>query len=472
MNTSDVTARKVNPRIGLLPTGHFYYWDQFPDLKAMGQKMQAALLSHLESIGEVVCSELVDTMEKSVEAGAFFKTQEIDILIVFPFGYTPGMCVVPAVKDLTVPIRIMNAHEDSSYDYPTADTTIYLHHEGVCCIPEYAGALVNMGMDFKVRTGHFGEQRLWDEIGSDCMGAAAAREFRKLNFGIIGDTYTNMADMQTDESRLMRKTGKLLLHPEVEEIEEAYNRVTNEQVQEMLGQFREMYEVDPTVTDEHMWDSARIAVAYDEIICKYDISAFGYYWWGVKENITILRSQSALAVSRLASLGRPGVTEGDVKTAMAMKIMDLLGAGGMFLEFFSMDFDENFLLMGHDGPSNINMADGSPKLQHLEVHHGKSGHGLGIDFDMKQGPVTMLNLTQFGCPDNFRLIYSVGEVVQGEILSIGNPNCRVRIEKPIHQFMDDWCQQGPSHHLSLGLGDLSQEIEAFAEAIGFECIRI
>ena len=472
MGNQNIAARKVFPKIGLLPTGHFYYWDQFPDLKEMGQRMFQALVKHLEKIGEVVSSELVDTMEKAVVAGEFFKSSDIDLLIVFPFGYTPGMCVIPAVKDLTVPIRIMNAHEDSSYDYTNADTTIYLHHEGVCCIPEYSGALVNIGKKFKVRTGHFGEKRLWDEVYSDCMGAAAAREFRQLNFGLIGDTYTNMADMHIDEHRLMRTTGKLLLHPEVEEIEEAYKQATNDQIKNMVGQFREMYDVDPTVTDEHLWDSAHIAVAYAEIMTKYDISAFGYYWWGQKEEITFLRSQSALAVSRLAALGRPGVTEGDVKTAMAMKIMDLLGAGGMFLEFFAMDFDENFLLMGHDGPSNINVAEGKPKLQHLEVHHGKSGHGLGIDFKMQLGPVTLLNLTQFNSPDNFKLIYSVAEVVVGDVLNIGNPNCRVRVQKPIHQFIDDWCQQGPSHHVSLGIGDLADEIESFAEAMGFECVRI
>ena len=95
-------------------------------------------------------------------------------------------------------------------------------------------------------------------------------------------------------------------------------------------------------------------MAYDEVIRRHDISAFGYYWWGEKELITQLRSQSALAVSRLAALGRPGVTEGDVKTAMAMKIFDLLGAGGMFVEFFAVDHAGDFLLMGHDGPSNVN----------------------------------------------------------------------------------------------------------------------
>ena len=182
--------------------------------------------------------------------------------------------------------------------------------------------------------------------------------------------------------------------------------------------------------------SARAAVAYDAVIRKHDISAFGYYWWGERELMTQLRAQSGLAVSRLAAMGRPGVTEGDVKTAMAMKILDLLGGGGMFVEFFAMDFNENSILMGHDGPANINVASGPPRLMHLDTHHGKSGHGLGIDFDMQQGPVTLLNLSQHDAGDTFKLIYAVGEIVPGTILGIGNPNARVRIERPLHEDLE------------------------------------
>jgi L-arabinose isomerase len=144
----------------------------------------------------------------------------------------------------------------------------------------------------------------------------------------------------------------------------------------------------------------------------------------------------------------------------------------MFVEFFAMDFREDFFLMGHDGPSNVNMARGRPKLTHLDVHHGKSGHGLGIDFAMQEGPVTLLNLTQFDAGDTFKLIYSVGEVIPGPVLNIGNPNCRVRVPRPMHEFMDAWCQQGPSHHIALGTGDRSIELEAFAEAMHFRTARI
>ena len=48
------------------------------------------------------------------------------------------------------------------------------------------------------------------------------------------------------------------------------------------------------------------------------------------------------------------------------------------------------------------------------------------------------------------MLDSVGDVVvPGPILKIGNCNCRVRVRLPSHDFMDAWCQQGPSHHVAL-----------------------
>ena len=420
---------RVKPRIGLLPTGHKIYWDQYPDLKRKGAAMYEKLLARLSGFAEVHSAELVDTYDSAVEAAEHLQGAGVDILLIFPFGYTTGMMIVPAVKALSVPIRILNAHVDSSYDYKTADTEQYLYHEGTCCVPEYSGTLVMLQKAFRVITGHFGEERFWDEVRRDCMGAAAARAFRQTRFALIGNTYTNMTDMPSDEHRVLFTTGQLLCRPEVEEVEEAYKRVTDAQIQDMYRQFRAFYDVDETVTDAHMYESAKIAVAFDELIRQYGIGAFGYYWWGVKPSITNLRAQSALGVSRLTAMGIPGVTEGDIKTAMAMKILDLLGGGGMFIEFFSSDFDEDFIMVGHDGPSNVNVASGKPKLQNLSIHHGKTGEGLGIDFAMREGPCTLLNVTQFGTDKTYKLIYSVGEVISGDILSIGNPNCCVRVQK-------------------------------------------
>jgi len=472
----DLSERMPVPRIGLLPTGHKIYWAQFPELKQLGLSMYEKYLTVLAKLGDVVTynDAPVDTPEKSKAAGDFFKRKGIDILLIFPFGYTTGMVVVPAVQQLDnhIPIRLINSHEDASYDYKSADTTVYLHHEGVCCIPEYAGTLKRLHKEFVVRSGALDDERMWKEIESDCQGAAAARGFRNSRFAIIGDTYTNMTDMPTDEHRILAATGQLIIRPEIEEIHEAAIRVTESQLKRMYDELRNLYRVDDSVTNEHMRESARLCVAYEEIVRKHDINAFGYYWWGKTEEITQLRSDSALAVSRLASLGCPGVTEGDLKTAMAMRMLDLMGAGGFFLEFFSMDFEDDFIMMGHDGPSNINMAKGQPRLQHLEVHHGKTGRGLGIDFEMYEGPVTLVNLTQFYEGDLFKIIYSVGEIIDGDLLNIGNPNCRVRVAKNIPEFVNDWCQQGPCHHIAMGYGDLSLQLETFGESMSFPRARV
>jgi L-arabinose isomerase len=460
-------------RVGLLSVGHHYYWDQYPRLKAMGERMGRKLHDLIGHHADIISSELVDTPEKSRQTGRIFAAEDVDIVLVFPFGYTPSANVLPAVRDLTVPIRLLNAHEDRTYDYASADTTDYLHHEGVCSIPEFSGALVSIGKHFRVRTGAFEDARFLTELQSDFNGVAAARFFRGMNVGLAGQTYPGMTDMPIDEHRLIRATGRMLVRPEVEEFRKAYDRVTPAQLDDMYEQLRDLYEVGDTVTNEQMRFSAQVAVVYDEIIARrHDISAFGYYWWGEDELVTQLRAESSLAVSRLATMGRPGVTEGDVKSAMAMKILDLLGGGGMFVEFFAIDFKDDFLVLGHDGPTNISLADGKPRLTHLETQHGKSGHGIGIDFDMKEGPVTLLNLTQFDAGDTFKLIYSLGEIVSGDILRIGNPNARVRVDKPLHEFMDDWCQQGPSHHIALGIGDHTAALEVFAEAMRFETVRI
>src|SRR5581483_3252853 len=163
------------PKIGLLPAGHRMYWDQFPQLKQMGEKMYGDLRRRLSSFSEIVAPDLVDTPDKARAAVGFFRAHPVDILLIFPFGYTTGMCIAPVAASASVPIRILNAHEDSSYDYASADTAIYLHHEGVCCVPEYSGTLVELGKQFKVRTGHFGDSRFWREVEADCRGAAAAR---------------------------------------------------------------------------------------------------------------------------------------------------------------------------------------------------------------------------------------------------------------------------------------------------------
>ncbi len=115
--------------------------------------------------------------------------------------------------------------------------------------------------------------------------------------------------------------------------------------------------------------------------------------------------------------------EADLKTCIAMLIMDRLDIGGSFAEFHPIDFREGFVLVGHDGPHHINIAQGRPVLRSLAKYHGKPGSGASVEFKIKEGPITMLSLS-VAASGLFKFVLGEGESVQGPIPPTGNTNTR------------------------------------------------
>ena len=269
-----LTARVPRPRIGLLPTGHEIYWGQFPGLREKCLHMLDCFQKKLGALGTVVSAPLVDTPEKAWAAGQFSRREKVDIVLIFPLGYTTGMVMMPAVRSLTMPLRILNAHLDAKYDYKTADTAEYLYHEGPCCIPEYAGTLVHHDIPFDIRSGWIGDERLWHELAADCRGAAAARAFRELKVGVIGNTYTNMTDMPTDDHRVLRATGRDDCSPRSgggrKRLSSRHRGPIAGHVSPVPRDVPKSIRRSPTSTCK---ESAQLAVAYDQVVCKHDISA-------------------------------------------------------------------------------------------------------------------------------------------------------------------------------------------------------
>jgi L-arabinose isomerase len=257
---------------------------------------------------------------------------------------------------------------------------------------------------------------------------------------------------------------------EVDELSELRRNVATDEVKDKIVQFHEFFEIGSDCAEIDIHQAARTSVALDRLVEANDLDLMAYYYKGsgVQENSDTM-SSIILGTSMLTEAGIPIAGEYEVKNAVAMKIMELLGVGGSFTEYYAMDFSDDVILMGHDGPAHVKIAQDKVKVRPLGVYHGKVGNGLSVEMSVKHGPVTLLSVVEH--PDRgFTLLVAEGLSVGGEILEIGNTNSRYRFSLGARRFVEAWNSHGPAHHCAVGLGHIANQIKKVAQLLdlGFE----
>ncbi|WP_420455676.1 L-arabinose isomerase family protein [Rubrivirga sp.] len=471
-------TRNLPARVGLFGVGLDTYWAQFDGLRDRLEGYQAQIADRLA--GEVVDGGLVDSVEAAREAAERFRHGDVDVVFLYVSTYALSSTVLPVVQRVGVPVVVLNLQPTAAIDYGWfnglkdrhAMTGEWLANCQACAVPEIASVLMRAGVGFHQVTGTLDDDVAWAEIDAWTDAARAARVLRESRLGLLGHYYNGMLDLYTDPTLQSVAFGSEVVHLEMDALQALRESVTDGEVDAMLDEIDEAFDVSPECARDELRRAARTAVALDRLADAERLGALAYYYEGVPGGTyEDLIGSVIVGTSLLTARGVPVAGEYDVKNAQAMKVMDALGAGGSFTEFYGMDFDDDVVLMGHDGPGHIRIAEGKPRLKPLAVYHGKPSHGLSVEMSVAHGPATALAVVQTGA-GRLKLLVAEGEAVPGPILEIGNTNSRYRFPLGVRAFMDRWCAEGPHHHCAIGVGHQGSRIEKLGALLGLEVVQI
>ena len=479
-----VKRKKTRPRIGVFGVGYFKYWGQFEGLlEAMMQK-QDVFLQKIEALdsAEIVDFGLVDDVAKAYEMVPKLNAANLDLIFCDMLTYATSSTFGIIIKSIDVPIVLVALQPDKAMDYSRASTYMQLYNDDICSLPEFAGVAVRMGKNVpQMIIGTLHDDPAADgEINQYCRIAAVLHDLKTSRIGHIGHPIEAMLDMHSDSTMLTSHFGVHIVQCEAHEIVTHYEQATEDEVDAVKERILNFFDTPDPVSDpisEKLRDSdlhiaAQAAVALEKFIKAKKLDGLAYYYDGPDGSDTrVVMSNLIVGNSLLQSAGFPMCGESDLKTCIAMLIMERLGIGGSFAEFHPVDFTEDFVLVGHDGPHNIAIAEGQPVLRSLKKYHGKPGFGAGVEFKIKEGPITMLSISST-FEGKMKFVIAEGESIAGPIPPTGNTNTRGFFKPDVRTFLKRWISAGPTHHFALGVGHHAATIQKIASYLNIESVVI
>ena len=470
-------------RIAFFSVIHEIYFEQFEGLEASFNNYHKETIERGKNNNvEVHDFGIIGSNSKAFAIAQDINKNNPDLIICNMITYATSSVFTPILQNTNVPIILLALQPRKGLDYTKASTFMQLENDNICSVPEFTGVAIRYGKPITdVIIGHlYDDEIAIKELKEWCEIAKVLHDLKGARIGLMGHVLESMYDMHTDPTAVSAAFGIHVPLIEIDDAVKEYLEVSENEIEAKQCLILEEFATpnpksDPVtrkLTEEDLNKSAHGAAALDRLVKKYNLTGLAYYYEGMEGSIQReVATSFIVGNSILNAQGIPMCGEFDLKTCIAMLIMDRLDIGGGFAEFHPFDFNEDFILIGHDGPHHIAIADGKPILRSLSKFHGKPGNGASVEFKIKEGPITILGITQT-FDGKFKFIIGEGYSKKGPIPPTGNTNTRGFFEPDTRTFIKKWVMEGPTHHYALGIGHHAGTIKKIADVLGIECVVV
>ena len=479
-NTPGIPRRKpLTGNVGIFGVGHHSYWPQFEGLLDEMRRKLAVFAGKVRACGvNAIEFGIVDDARSAYALRDLMKAAALDLIFCDMVTYATSATFGILIRDLEVPIVLVALQPMKAMDYSLASTYMQLCNDDFCSVPEFTGVAIRMGKKAPpVILGTLENDPDADaEIENWCRIACVLHDLKRARIGHFGHVLENMLDMQTDHTALTAAFGCHIVQTEPDDLMRHFRGVSDADTEAKKRQILEIFDTPDPKSDpitrklipEDLDLAARVAVALERFVEEHELDGLAYYYEAEPESpMRKLVTNLIVGNSLLTAAGFPMCGESDLKTCVAMLIEDRLDIGGSFAEFHPIDFQEGFVLVGHDGPHHLNIAEGRPILRSLVKYHGKPGAGASVEFKIKEGPITMLSIG-VNSGGRFKFVIAEGQSVRGLIPPTGNTNTRAFFQPEVRTFLKRWAAEGPTHHFALGTGHHARLIQQVGEILGIE----
>lgn len=457
------------PRIGLVAGGLGTYWPQFPELLPQLQASARYVSERFQQMdAEVVDAGFISDAQEGDAAAEQLRQGDCDLIVLFLTTYLTSSMVLPIAQRANTPVLVIDLQPTERMDHASFDTGAWLAYCGQCPVPEVGNVFRRAGIPFRSVSGWLRQESAWDRISQWIRAAHVRAALRHARHGLMGHVYPGMLDVSTDLTLLQTTFGSHVEVLEFDDLRVLVDEVTDAEVADRMALAREIFTLDDTVVEDDFAWGAKVSVGLDRLVDEFALDSLAYYHRGRDgEQHERLGAGMILGASLLTARGIPTTGEYELRTTVAQLATQVVGAGGSFCEIQALDFEDEVVEMGHDGPAHLAVSSRDPLLRGLGVYHGKRGWGVSVEFDVRHGPVTLLGLGQ-DRDGSLAFVASEGEVVPGPLLAIGNTTSRVDFGRDPGVWVDEWSATGIGHHWSLSLGHRAADYRAAASLLGID----